>query len=110
VTISGEAGLHTATGTASASGQSLLVGLDGYELDAALEGRVLLMQNLDRPGVIGAVGTILGRREINVSRMQVGLADGEALALWNVDQEIPEDALKELRALPNVRTVLLVKL
>ena len=110
VTISGESGLHTATGTVSASGQSLLVGLDGYELDAALEGRVLLMQNLDRPGVIGAVGPILGRREINVSRMQVGLADGEALALWNVDQEIPEDALKELRALQNVRTVLLVKL
>jgi len=110
VTISGESGLHTATGTVAASGQSLLVGLDGYELDAALEGRVLLMQNIDRPGVIGAVGTILGRREINVSRMQVGLADGEALALWNVDQEIPEDTLKELRALQNVRTVQLVKL
>jgi D-3-phosphoglycerate dehydrogenase len=110
VTISGEAGLHTATGTVGAAGQSLLVGLDGYELDATLEGRVMLMQNLDRPGVIGAVGTILGRREINVSRMQIGLADGEALALYNVDHEIPEDALKELRALSNVRSVLLVKM
>jgi D-3-phosphoglycerate dehydrogenase len=110
VTISGESGLHTATGTVGASGQALLVGLDGYELDASLEGRVLLLQNIDRPGVIGAVGTILGRREINVSRMQVGLADGEALALWNVDQEIPEETLKELRALQNVRTVQLVKL
>jgi D-3-phosphoglycerate dehydrogenase len=110
VTISGESGLHTATGTVSGSGSALLVGLDGYELDASLEGRVMLLQNLDRPGVIGAVGTILGKREINVSRMQVGLADGEALALWNVDQEIPEDAMKELRALPNVRSVHLVKL
>jgi D-3-phosphoglycerate dehydrogenase len=110
VTISGEAGLHTATGTVGTSGQSLLVGLDGYELDASLEGRVMLMQNLDRPGVIGAVGTILGRREINVSRMQVGLADGEALALYNVDHDIPEDALKELSTLPNVRSVRLVKM
>ena len=110
VTISGEAGLHTATGTVSAASQSLLVGLDGYELDAALEGRVIIMQNLDRPGVIGAVGTILGKREINVSRMQVGLADGEALAVWNVDQEVPEDAHKELRSLSNVRSVLLVSL
>ena len=110
VTVSGEAGLHTATGTIGANGHPQLVGLDGYELDAALEGRVLLMHNTDRPGVIGAVGTILGKRQINVSRMQVGLADGEALALWNVDQEIPEEALKELRALPNVRSVLLVKL
>jgi D-3-phosphoglycerate dehydrogenase len=110
VTISGESGLHTATGTVSAAGQSLLVGIDGYELDAALEGRVIIMQNLDRPGVIGAVGTILGKREINVSRMQVGLADGEALAVWNVDQEVPEDAHKELCALSNVRSVLLVSL
>jgi D-3-phosphoglycerate dehydrogenase / 2-oxoglutarate reductase len=110
VTISGESGLHTATGTAGAAGQSLLVGIDGYELDATLEGRVMMLQNLDRPGVIGAVGTILGKRQINVSRMQVGLADGEALALWNIDQDIPEDALKELRGLPNVRSVLLVKL
>jgi hypothetical protein len=42
--------------------------------------------------------------------MQVGLADGEALALWNVDQEIAEEALNELRALPNVRSVILVKM
>jgi D-3-phosphoglycerate dehydrogenase len=110
VTISGESGLHTATGTVGASGQSLLVGIDGYELDATLEGRVMLMQNVDRPGVIGAVGTILGNKKINVSRMQVGLADGEALALWNVDQEIQEETLKELRALSNVRSVLIVKM
>ena len=110
VTISGDSGLHTATGTVGAGGSASLVGIDGYELDAALEGRVILLQNLDRPGVIGAVGTILGKRNVNVSRMQVGLADGEALALWNVDQEVPEDALKELRALPNVRSVILVKL
>jgi D-3-phosphoglycerate dehydrogenase len=110
VTISGESGLHTATGTIGASGQALLVGIDGYELDALLDGRVMLMQNVDRPGVIGAVGTILGKRQINVSRMQVGLADGEALALWNVDQEIAEDTLNELRALSNVRSVVLVKM
>ena len=52
VTVSGESGLHTATGTIGASGNGLLVGLDGYELDASLEGRVIIMQNLDRPGVI----------------------------------------------------------
>ncbi len=110
VTVSGEGGLHTATGTLGASGQPVLVGLDGYELDAQLEGRLILMNNHDRPGVIGAMGTILGKRNINVSRMQVGLADGEALALWNVDQEVPGDALAELRGLASVNSVLLVKL
>ncbi|MDH5674205.1 MAG: phosphoglycerate dehydrogenase [Myxococcales bacterium] len=110
VTVSGEGGLHTATGTVGASGQSLLVGLDGYELDADLTGRVLIMHNDDRPGVIGSVGTVLGKREINVSRMQVGLDDGQALAVWNVDQAVPQDALTELRELANVRSVQLVKL
>ena len=110
LTISGSRGLHTATGTLGASGQPLLVGLDGYDLDARLEGLVLVMHNEDRPGVIGAVGTVMGKRQINVSRMQVGLADGKALAVWNVDQEVPADALEELRALPNVGSVLLVKL
>jgi D-3-phosphoglycerate dehydrogenase len=110
VTVSGEGGLHTATGTIGASGQSVLVGLDGYDLDATLDGNVLVLQNEDKPGVIGAVGTVLGKRNINVSRMQVGLHEGQAFALWNVDTAIPEDTMKELRALSNVRSVLLVKL
>ncbi|HEX7477967.1 MAG TPA: phosphoglycerate dehydrogenase [Polyangiales bacterium] len=110
VTVSGEHGLHTATGTLGTSGGAVLVGLDGYELDATLEGNVLVLHNEDRPGVIGSVGTILGKREINVSRMQVGLHEGQAFALWNVDAPVPEEVLKELRGLSNVRSVLLVKL
>jgi D-3-phosphoglycerate dehydrogenase len=110
VTVSGESGLHTGTGTLGTSGHSLLVGLDGYELDATLEGLVVLIQNEDRPGVIGAVGTILGKREINVSRMQVGLHDGQAFSLWNVDAAVPEETLKELRAVAGVRSVTLAKL
>jgi D-3-phosphoglycerate dehydrogenase len=110
VTVTGEGGLHSATGTVGTNGQSLLTGLDGYELDAPIEGQLLLFQNDDRPGVIGAVGTLLGKREINVSRLQVSLNEGQACALWNVDTPVPEDTLKELRALPHVRSVLLVKL
>ena len=111
VTVSGEGGLHTATGTVGASDQALLVGLDGYELDATLEGRILMMQNEDKPGVIGAVGTILGKREINVSRMQVGLGeDGAAVSLWDVEQDVPEATRGELSSLSYVRSVQLVEL
>jgi D-3-phosphoglycerate dehydrogenase len=110
VTVSGESGVHTVTGTTSSHGQSLLVGIDGYELDATLQGQVMIVQNQDRPGVIGAVGSVLGRREINVSRLQVGLNEGEAFAVWNVDAAPSEDVLKELRSLPHVRSVMLVKL
>lgn len=107
VTVSGEKGSHTATGIPGRNGEPRLVALDGYEIDAVLEGSVILMRNLDRPGVIGSVGTLLGNRGINVSRMQVGLDEktGQALALYNVDSSVADDALDELRQIENVSSV-----
>ena len=107
VTVSGGKGSHSATGVPGRRGEPRLVALDGYEIDAVLEGPVIMMRNLDRPGVIGSVGTLLGNRGINVSRMQVGLDEesGQALALYNVDSEVGDDALDELRRIDNVSSV-----
>ncbi len=107
VTVTGEKGIHTATGTPGRKGEPRLVGLEGYEIDAVMEGPVIIMRNQDRPGVIGSVGTLLGNRGINVSRMQVGLDEksGQALALWNVDSTVSSDALKELRAIDYISSV-----
>ncbi len=112
VTVTGEKGIHTATGTPGRQGEPLLVGLDGYEIDAVLEGNVIIVHNLDRPGVIGAVGTLLGSRGINVSRMQVGLDEKseQALALWNVDSTVNGEVLGELRALDHVSSVQALRL
>ncbi len=112
VTIKGNKGIHTATGTVGNDQLPHLVGLDGYNLDAVMQGHVVIMRNLDRPGVIGAVGTFLGRRHINVSRMQVGLDEstGQALALYNVNTELTNDALDELRGIENVSAVVCVEL
>jgi D-3-phosphoglycerate dehydrogenase len=107
VTITGEKGIHTATGMPGRKGEPRLVGLEGYEIDAVMEGSIIVMRNQDRPGVIGSVGTLLGSRGINVSRLQVGLDEksGQALALWNVDSTIPSDVLEELRKIEHVRSV-----
>jgi D-3-phosphoglycerate dehydrogenase len=107
VTVTGEKGIHTATGTPGRKGEPRLVGLEGYEIDAVMEGPVLIMRNQDRPGVIGSVGTLLGSRGINVSRMQVGLDEkrGQALALWNVDSTLGGEALDELRSIDHVSSV-----
>lgn len=112
VTVTGSAGIHTATGTVNAAGEPRLIGLDGYELDAVMEGLTLVMHNDDQPGVIGRVGTVLGTRQINVSRMQVGLdrASGQALALWSVDSAVSNEVVEELRKLPHVRSVIAVEL
>ncbi len=82
-----------------------LVMIDDFLLEAAAEGRILLLRNEDKPGVIGAVGTLLGKTGINVSRMQVGLsaARSEALQLWNIDGELTSSMLDEIRRIPHVR-------
>ncbi|MCZ6806070.1 MAG: phosphoglycerate dehydrogenase [Deltaproteobacteria bacterium] len=107
VTVTGEKGIHTATGTPGRRSEPRLVGLEGYEIDAVMEGDIIVMHNLDRPGVIGAVGTLLGSRGINVSRMQVGLDEksAQALALWNVDSTVNRGVLDELRAMDHVSSV-----
>ncbi len=43
-----------------------------HELDASLEGNILVMKNGDKPGVVGSVGTLLGAAGINISRIQMG--------------------------------------
>ncbi len=107
VTVTGEKGIHTATGTPGRKGEPRLVGMEGYEIDAVMEGPIVIMRNEDRPGVIGSVGTLLGNRGINVSRMQVGLDEegGQALAIWNVDSIVKSDALDELRGIEYVSSV-----
>ena len=86
--------------------------LDGYELDAHIDGSVILMHNDDRAGVIGKVGTILGQRGINISRMQLGLDKkaGRALSLWKTDGAVPDAAIDELRKIEFMRSVNVVAL
>jgi D-3-phosphoglycerate dehydrogenase/(S)-sulfolactate dehydrogenase len=89
-----------------------VVMIDDFLLEMAPEGIVLVLQNDDKPGVIGQVGMLLGSRGINVSRMQVGLAPGrgEALQLWNVDGELTDTMLEEIRRLSHVRAAQQVSL
>ena len=110
VTVVGKEGEHTAVGTIGAAGEPLLVGLDSYQLDASLEGPLLLVYNDNKPGVIGAVGTVLGDQGINVSRMQVGLLSGEAAAIWNVEKAPAAEVLEKISSLPHVHSVRLIAL
>jgi len=82
-----------------------IVQIDEFHLDAAPEGRILVLRNADRPGVIGAVGTLLGARGINVARLHVGLdkKKGAALMLWNVDADLGP-VIDEVRKVPHVES------
>ncbi len=115
VRVRGKGGERFVKGTLFHTGggvEGRVVQIDSFLLEASPEGRILVLDNLDRPGVIGAVGTLLGARNINVSRMQVGLdrPGGAALQLWNVDVEVDAATLDAVRAVPNVRSAMVVSL
>jgi D-3-phosphoglycerate dehydrogenase len=91
--------------------QPRIVRLDDFMLEALPEGFALLLHNHDRPGVVGAVGTILGEAGVNISRMQLALQRerGEAAMLVNVDAAPSEGVMERLRSLPHVISTQLVE-
>ena len=97
-------GQFVVSGTLASDRSPRLVHWGSHELDADLEGSILAMKNGDRPGVVGAVGGLLGELGINISRIQMGraVASGEAASLWSLDTNLSADVMQKLRALPDV--------
>lgn len=103
--------LRTETGSASVLGMvgtrdSLrILGINDIDIDAPLRGVILLIRNQDIPGVIGRVGTLLGSHGINIANFTLGRNPqlGEALAIINVDQQVPAEVLKSIQAISAVR-------
>jgi D-3-phosphoglycerate dehydrogenase len=89
-----------------------IVEVDRFSLDRPLAGDVLITHHRDRPGMIGRIGTILGRYEVNIAGMQVGRhhRGGEAIMVLNVDDAIPREALDEILAIDNINTAYVVSL
>ena len=91
-----------------------LTSIDGVEIEAPLEGTLLVIHNEDRPGVIGEVGTILGRHAINIASFSLGRGPAGAIGVVKIeprgDAESIGLALKELREVPALRQVCLAHL
>jgi D-3-phosphoglycerate dehydrogenase len=103
---------HKVSGTVLGSRHGRMVELDEFMLDAIPEGPLLVTFHNDEPGVVGAVGTLLGKARINVSRLQLGAPDaggGEAVGIWNLGAPLSADLLAQVRALPAVRRACLVR-
>ena len=87
-----------------------LVRVNDYAIEAALEGHLVVTRHADRPGVIGALGDLLGRGGINISRMQVGAAEGSdwAIAVLGVSRSLGDDELAGIAGIPAIDKVLQV--
>ena len=93
------------------TGTAKIVEVKGMALEADFHPVMLLINNLDKPGFIGALGTMLGDANINIATLHLGrqAAEQDAIAIVGVDQVVPEDIQQKLRALPHVRYVKVLK-
>jgi D-3-phosphoglycerate dehydrogenase len=90
-----------------------LVRLDGIAVEAPLEGTMIVLCNTDQPGVIGDVGTILGRHGVNIANFALGREGDRAAGIAIVDETpaspVPEAVLDELRKVKAVREARIVR-
>ena len=89
-----------------------IVRINDYYVDAVPSGYMLVMSNKDVPGVVGSIGTLLGKNKINIAGMTFGRikAGGEAISILNIDSEVPKDVLDQIKKAPNIHGVKMVKL
>ncbi len=101
---------NTVAGCVQPDGQPRLLEIDGIQVEAPLQGNVIYLRNLDVPGVVGRVGTALGQHNVNIANFSLGRAQGgpeaKAVAVVQVDGDIPEKVLEALRG---IETILLAK-
>jgi D-3-phosphoglycerate dehydrogenase len=89
------------------AGTPKIVEVKDMSLEADFHPFMLLINNLDKPGFIGALGTLLGEARINIATFHLGRqrAGGDAIAIVGVDQMVPEAVQAQLRELPHVQYV-----
>jgi D-3-phosphoglycerate dehydrogenase len=109
------AGISHATATVIHGEQPRLLEFDGIDIEAPLEGTLLVCRNLDVPGVIGRIGTILGEYGVNIAnfalgRDRSGVKPVHALAVVQVDPPVPPAVLDALLKIEALREVKLAKL
>ncbi len=112
VTLTFKQSSRKVAGTIFGKQNPRIVRLDDYYLEAVPEGVILVIKNEDKPGVVGNVGTLLAKNNINISRMQLGLSKSskEAIAFYNVASRVTDATIADLSKIPGILSVAQVEL
>jgi D-3-phosphoglycerate dehydrogenase len=118
ISIKTQTETHVVKGAVLREDTPRLLHVDGIDIEAPLEQNLIYMRNQDVPGVIGKVGTILGKHGINIANFSLGRraddpkpgAPREAIAVVHVDGDVPEAVVSELRGIPAVQQAKAVRL
>ncbi|RZP13488.1 MAG: phosphoglycerate dehydrogenase [Candidatus Dadabacteria bacterium] len=84
--------------------------LNKHGIDLAPQGNILMIENYDRPGVVGLLGAALGKKNINIGRLFLTRHENSAneefaLAFISVDSPVSEETLEDIANLPEVKTI-----
>jgi D-3-phosphoglycerate dehydrogenase len=112
VAVRTAAGEHDVSGAVLGNRAMRLTRIDGYRVEAVPEGYFLMLHNRDVPGVVGAVGTLLGESGINIAGLELGRdrVGGTALSLIEVDGAVPAAVLEKLKTVAAITSATLLKL
>jgi len=105
--------VYSAMGTLTGkSNQPRIVGINGREVEVVAEGKLLVLENIDQPGMVGTIGTILGRAGVNIADMSLSrlTPGGTAYMVVRVDTEPGEDARREIKGNPAIKLAKFVQL
>lgn len=94
-------------GTLFANKEPRIVKMDKFYVEAIPDGYMLVVSNKDVPGVVGKLGTLLGKQGINIAEMSFGRdkKTNEAISLLNVDSEVPKDVIEKLKKEDDINDV-----
>ncbi len=97
----------TVSGILHGKKEPRIIAVDNFTVEIIPEGEMLVLSNNDKPGVIGDIGNLLGRNNINIARMHFGREKrgGKAISVVSVDTPVSKDILSKIRKLPNVLSV-----
>jgi D-3-phosphoglycerate dehydrogenase len=107
ITVRSKMEQNTIAGTLFGRKELRIVKLNDFLIEAIPDGYILLVNNYDKPGVIGNLGGTLGSRNINIATMQFGRdrMGGNAISLLHLDAPLPPGMLGEILRLPNIISV-----
>ncbi|NLU11407.1 MAG: phosphoglycerate dehydrogenase [Tepidanaerobacter acetatoxydans] len=109
--ITTDKGVGSVSGTVFEKNEQRIIAVDDYKIDLIPKGYALMSFHRDRPGIVGEVGNLLGRNDINIAYMQLGRKSfrGEALMVLGTDEEIPENVLDEIKKIKDVADAVFIK-
>jgi D-3-phosphoglycerate dehydrogenase len=96
---------RSVAGTVFSDGKPRIIQIKGIELESEFGPNMLYVTNMDKPGFIGSLGTLLGNAGVNIATFHLGrVAQGEdAICLVQIDEPVPDAVLRAVETLPQVR-------